>query len=157
MLKARVSICAAAMLILTLVAMPAFAQKAGQVPSQNGVIPVYDSAHEITVQGNIERIVASPRWGAPIGTHVVVATPGGLVDAHLGRFVTKGTSELNLHTGDVVHIVGAMAMIEGKQVLLVRTLTVGSQTLVIRNERGFLVQPGAATSRSKASVKGGAR
>ncbi len=43
MLKARVSICAAAMLILTLVAIPAFAQKAGQIPSQDRVIPVYDS------------------------------------------------------------------------------------------------------------------
>jgi hypothetical protein len=88
---------------------------------------------------------------------MVIATPGGSVGAHLGRFVTKGTSELNLHTGDVVRIVGAMAMIEGKQVLLARTLTVGGQTLVIRNERGFLVLPGTSTSRSKASVKGGAR
>ncbi len=34
------------MLILTLVAMPAFAQKVGQIHSQDRVIPVYDSEHE---------------------------------------------------------------------------------------------------------------
>ncbi len=158
MLKARVSICAAAMLILTLVAMPAFAQKAGQIPSQSGVIPVYDSAHEVTVQGNIENVVTGTTWGGPLGTHLVVATPRGPVDAHLGPFATKGPNALNLHAGEAVQMVGAMAMIEGKEVLLARTLTVGGQTRVIRNERGFLVQPGApGASRSKTSEKGGLR
>jgi len=153
--KSTITAALAATLLLTFVAARTNAQMTHLGSSESQVIPIYDSAHEITLPGNIEKVATQPEWGAPIGTHLVVSIPGGSVDVHLGSFVTKDATALSLRTGEAVVVVGAMATIEGKQVLLARTLTVGGKTRIIRNERGFLVRPGPVTARSKATASGG--
>ncbi|HEV2490224.1 MAG TPA: hypothetical protein VGT03_10480 [Candidatus Acidoferrales bacterium] len=154
--KSSITAWLAAGLLLLLVGAPATAQDAGQVASHASAIPVYDSAHETLVQGNIESVVTRTNWGGSFGMHLVVTTLNGSVDAHLGPFATMGSNALNFHKGDAVQIVGVMATIDGKQVLLARTLMIGGRTLVIRNQHGFLVHPGAPrASTSKTSGEGG--
>jgi hypothetical protein len=158
MQKSTITTWLAAGLLILLVAIPVMAQDAGQDRSRSSAIPVYDSAHEIMVQGNIESVVTRMSWGGPLGTHLVVTTSNGSVDAHLGPFATTGPNALNFHQGDAVQIVGVMASIESKQVLLARTLTIGGRTLVLRNLHGFLVQPSAPrVSSAKISSEGGVR
>lgn len=120
---------------------------AGHTPgraAQNGVmragmIPVYDAAHEVTLQGTIEKVVAKPAARSPIGVHLIVATRSGSVDAHLGLLGMKQANQTGVSPGAAIEMVGAMVQVGGKEILLVRKLTVGSQTMVLRNKRGFPV------------------
>jgi hypothetical protein len=99
----------------------------------------YDKAHEITVNGTIQDIVTKRVLGSPVGMHLIVAGSKGLVDAHLGPYLTKDTQEA-LHTGTPVQIVGAIETLHGKDVLLARQVIFGGRMVTIRGENGFLVR-----------------
>ena len=68
-----------------------------------------------------------------------MAGPQGIVDAHVGPFLNKETTDI-LQSGAPVRIVGAMSPLNGKDYFLVRELTVGGSTVTVRTERGLLVR-----------------
>jgi hypothetical protein len=76
--------------------------------------------------------------GSPAGIHLLVAGPQGVVDAHVGPFLSKETKE-SLQAGMPVRIVGAMSLLEGKNYLLARELTVDGSTLTVRSKHGLLL------------------
>ena len=99
----------------------------------------YDKAHEITLNGTVQEVVSKRIAGSPIGMHLLVTGPQGLVDAHLGPYLTKDTQEA-LHTGEPVQIVGAMEKLHGTSYLLARQLIFGGRLVTVRSERGFLLR-----------------
>jgi hypothetical protein len=120
-----------------------------------GFGPVYDAAHEITFEGTIQEVVAKHAPGTPGGMHLMVAGPRGLVDAHIGPFMTKQTKEA-LQSGVPIRIVGASTAVRGKTIFLARQLTVDGNTVTVRNPRGFLVRAHSNrphVGRSKARTK----
>lgn len=122
------------------------------------LVPAYDAAHEVTLQGTIEKVIAKAAAGSPLGLHVIVATAGGDVDAHLGLFNMKRTKEVGVVPGATVEAVGAIVQVRGKNLLLVRMLTVGGQTIVIRNESGVpAFQMAPRTSSGKIISRGNQR
>jgi len=122
----------------------------------------YDAAREITFNGSIQMVVTKHQLGSPAGMHLVVAGPAGVVDAHVGPFLSKEITEA-LQKGTSVRIVGAMASERGRTYLLARELTVGNRTVVVRGEHGTLVRAllnrahFSNTKTSKVSQNGGAR
>jgi hypothetical protein len=135
------------------------AQPASETHVGHGFGLVYDAAHEITLNGDIQRVVTKHAVGTPVGMHLLVAGPKGLVDAHVGPFLSKEMKEA-LHTGTPVEIVGAMATVHGKSYLLARELSVGGTTVRVRSENGFLRRsPSTPYERSGIEKKstGGAR
>jgi len=145
-------------LLFALVAVPALGRAAQNGPSRTRMIPVYDAAHEVTLQGTVEEVVAKPAVGSPIGVHLIVATPRGSVDAHLGLLGMKQANQAGIFPGAFIEMVGAMVQVSGRELLLVRKLTVGSQTMVLRNKRGFPVfQMAPRTASGKIILKGGQR
>jgi hypothetical protein len=87
--------------------------------------------------------------------HLLVAGPEGIVDTHVGPYLSKQTKEA-LQTGTPVRIVGAKMSLHGKDYFLAREITLGGRTIKVRNERGLLVkgQPAHATrSRENRSTK----
>jgi hypothetical protein len=149
-------------LLLAILAVPLGAQPVSGSHVRQGFGPVYDAAHEITLNGNIEQVITKRMVGSPAGMHLMVAGPKGLVDAHVGPFLSKEIKEA-LHTGTPVEIVGAMTLEHGKKFLLAREVNVGGSTFTVRNKRGLLVRVHAARTRptkiaKKASaLNGGAR
>jgi hypothetical protein len=148
-------------LLFALVALPLGAQPASQSRPGRGFGPVYDAAHETTLNGTIQEVVTKHVLGSPAGMHLLVAGPEGVVDAHVGSFLTKDTREA-LHMGLPIQIVGAMEQLHGKQYLLARQLIFGGRTVAVRNEHGFLVHNVAKRTRatvrvSQHEVNGGAR
>jgi len=148
-------------LIFAIVAVPLGAQAASETHS--GIGPVYDAAHEITVNGTIQTVITKHTKGSPAGMHLMVIGSEGVVDAHVGPFLSKATKEA-LQEGAPVRIVGAMTLQHGKSYLMARELTVGNRTLMVRSERGMLVpMPTARRARSGGETKspveanGGAR
>jgi hypothetical protein len=126
-------------LLFATMAVPLGAQPASESRPGLGFGPVYDAAHEITVNGTIQKIVTRHVVGSPAGMHLLVARPEGVVDAHVGPFLSKETKKA-LQTGTPVRIVGATSSLNGKDYFLVRELTVGGSTVTVRSEHGLLVR-----------------
>jgi len=114
------------------------AQTAASSGVARGLAPAYDAAHEVTVEGTIQQLVTQHTVGSPAGWHVVIAGPQGLVNAHLGPFLSQQTKS-TLTNGAPVQIVGAMLQLNGKDFLLARQLTVGGRTVILRSVHGLLV------------------
>ena len=148
-----------AALLFAILAVPLVAQPASETRVGHGFGVVYDAAHEITLNGDIQRVVTKRAVGVPVGMHLLVAGPKGLVDAHVGPFLSKEMKDA-LHTGTPVEIVGAMATVHGKSYLLARELSVGGTTITLRSEHGILRRSTAAPhehSNIEKNSTGGAR
>ncbi len=129
----------AGLLLLAILAVPLGAQLAPETRATRAVGPVYDAAHEITLNGTIQEVVTKRVAGSPVGMHLLVAGPEGVVDAHVGPYLTKDTQEA-LHAGLPLQIVGAVEQLHGKSILLARQLIFAGRTVTVRNENGFLVR-----------------
>jgi len=128
-------------MLLAILALPLGAQVASESYIGRGFAPAYDVAHETTLVGTIQEVVTEHVAG-PAGMHLLVASLQGVVDVHVGPFLSLQTREA-LHTGVRVQIVGATVQLEDKEYLLARELGAGAHTVTIRNRRGFLVYPHA--------------
>src|ERR1700691_5191074 len=80
-------------LLLATLAVPLGAQPASTTPVAKGFGPVYDAAHEITLDGTIQNVISKHVTGSPAGMHLLVAGQHGVVDAHVGLFLSKETKE----------------------------------------------------------------
>jgi len=150
-------------LLFATVAVPLGAHAASVSRPGRGGGPVYDAAHEITVEGTIQEVVTKHTVGTPPGMHLMVAGPQGLVDVHLGPFMSKQTKEA-LQAGMPVRIVGATTSLHGKTYLLARQITFGESTVTVRSPRGIIMPPHSdnathhrPTKTSQPETNGGAR
>lgn len=115
------------------------------------VIPFsYDVAKEATVSGTVSCVLLKASPGMVAGSHLLLATPSGLVDASLGRFGLRG--KVSIAAGQQIEATGVMRTIKDRSLFLVRTIKVGSEVYTIRNEHGFPVSPQA---RERATQKKG--
>ena len=71
---------------------------------------------------------------------MMVNGPQGIVDAHLGPFLTNEAKDA-LHAGTPVQIIGAPMQLHDKEYFLAREMNIGGRTVVIRSARGFFVSP----------------
>ena len=134
------------------IAVPMRAQTAAQTTARPTAVPAprYEASKEITLQGNVLDVVTKPPAGKLIGTHVIVATSSGDVDAHLGSYAMKGANAFTLTTGERVQLVGVMTTSGANRVFLVRTIQSGSHVYKIRNEHGALLHPAKSTQGGRA-------
>jgi hypothetical protein len=146
-----------------IIIVPLGAHAASVTHPGHGFGPAYDATHEITLEGTIQQVVTKHTLGSPVGMHLMVSGPNGLVDAHVGAFLSKETKAA-LVAGMPVKIVGAKAMLHGKSYLLARELTVGENTVTIRSAHGLIIprhtdRPRAPRTRkpSQTESKEGAR
>lgn len=149
---ARAAVCLNALLLAALI-IPAGAQEPKSAVGR-GFGPAYDVAHETTLTGTIEDVVTKPAAGGVGGLHLMVTGPQGVVDAHLGAFLSKETKD-SLRAGMPVQIVGAPMQLHDKEYFLARELNIDGHTIVIRSERGFLVVPRAGNAVKRTKVAKG--
>jgi len=110
----------------------------------------YDVTQEVTLNGTVSSVLAKPAPGMIWGSHLLLATPFGPVDASLGRFGLLGKDAVSVAAGQQIEVTGVMKTIKDKQVFLARTVKAGGQVYTIRNEHGVPVPP---QSRERASRK----
>lgn len=140
-------------LLFAILAVPLGAQTAPESRAGRGFGPAYDAAHETILHGTIREVVTKHETGSPAGMHLLVAGPQGVVDTHVGPYLSKETREA-LRAGAPVQIVGAAVSLNGKEYFLARQLTVGTRTVTVRSPHGFLVREHAPrVARSKAESK----
>jgi hypothetical protein len=99
----------------------------------------YNLANEIKIQGTIEKIDTTGTI-VPMGTHILIQTPQGVIDAQLGFGAAAKPSRLGIAEGQSVTVVGMMESIGNGQVLLARLLTTSDHIFVLRNEHGIPVR-----------------
>ncbi|HEX5424513.1 MAG TPA: hypothetical protein VFW94_13270 [Candidatus Acidoferrales bacterium] len=130
----------ASVLILTASAVGRLAaQTAPSRATRNTMVPAYDMSKEVKVQGVIEKINGFGSSG-PIGTHILIHTASGVVDAHLGFGSAASSKNLGISVGQNVTVVGMMETIGDSSVLMARILTTPSRVIVLRNEHGIPVR-----------------
>jgi hypothetical protein len=103
------------------------------------LVPVYDVTKEIEVRGTIRKIDAFGVSGQA-GTHILVETARGVIDAHLGFGAESNPTYLHIAPGQSVTVIGMMQSAGAKKVLVARILTTSSRIFVLRNEHGIPVR-----------------
>ncbi len=111
----------------------------------------YNVTEEVTLAGTVSSVLIKAGPGMIVGSHLLLATPSGPVDASLGRFGLRGYGAVSVAAGQQIEATGVMKTIKDKAVFLVRTVKVGGEVYAVRNKHGVLLSPQA---RERASQKG---
>lgn len=117
--------------------------------------PFYDTREEITMTGTVSSVLTRAAAGMAPGSHLMLATASGKVDASLGRWGMVGKGALSVSVGQSVEVTGVMKVLKNSPVLVVRTVRVGNQTFVIRNEHG-ISEPPQSRANHNGAQQGGA-
>jgi hypothetical protein len=123
-------------LLLAISAVPLVAQPATQHAS-----PYYDVRQEVTMSGTVTSVLSKATPGMLMGSHLMLTTETGAVDASLGRWGLQGKGALSVGAGQSVEVTGVMKTIRNQQVFVARTVKVGARTYAMRNEHGIPVSP----------------
>jgi hypothetical protein len=111
--------------------------------------PKYDVGNEVKLKGIIEDIREIP--GHFEGTLLVVKTDTGTVLVHVAPASFLKEIDASFSKGDQVEVVGAKAPNAVEEEILAREITVGTNTVTLRDNRGIPVW--AAWNPAKASGK----
>jgi hypothetical protein len=130
-------VCVLVLLSLLSLLAPVLAQTAERVPGPFS----YDASKEVTLSATVLSVLTKPSPGMIMGSHLLVATPSGTVDASLGRFGLLGKGALSVTAGQQLEVTGVMTTVKDEQVFLARTVKVGGEVYTIRNEHGVPVPP----------------
>jgi hypothetical protein len=117
-------------LALVLIAGDAVAQgrmRGGQGPAN------YSVAAEVTVKGTVEEL----KPGAQQGMHVMLKTSDATLELALGPSWYQTQKKYELAKGDQIDVIGAKSKVSGRDVLLVREIKKGSDTMTFRDAKGF--------------------
>ena len=104
--------------------------RAASLPSQ------YQVGREVSLVGTISSVVENSKTG-PLGTHVMVQSPSGLVDVHVGSARYLEMNKLNLKSGDSVRIVGENFTVGADTVFFARIVQDGTAAVAVRSPKGM--------------------
>jgi hypothetical protein len=135
-------------LLLATLAVPVFAQSADDSRMS------YDITQEVTISGTVSGVLTRPAPGIVWGSHLLLTTLSGTVDASLGRWAFAGKAALSVSVGQQVEVTGITKTLNGKPVFLARTVKAGGKVYTMRNEHGIPVSPQA---RVRAAERGESR
>ena len=134
--SARLFLVFGAMFVL-FCSMPAEAQSSNSASAENSSgLEAYDVTREVKIQGTIQQIDNSGER-APLGTHLLIATAQGVIDAHLGALNAASRKILNLSAGQAVELTGMIETENGNSVMLARLMTTPTHVVILRNENGI--------------------
>jgi hypothetical protein len=142
-------------LALCLFATPTHAQTAEGTTS-SVVPPKYDITQEVTLIGTVSSVVknTAPEMQMLGGSHLIVETTSGKIDASLGGYAMKAVGALSVSPGQQVQVTGVMKTIRDQQVFVTRLVQVNGQIYKIRNEHGFVLAPEPRKGVTKPEAKG---
>lgn len=114
-------------------------QTVPSAPTANTMVPAYDLTKEVKIQGTIQKIDGFGTNG-PIGTHILLETSNGVLDAHLGFGAASSPKYLGIAIGQNVTVTGMMETVGDTSILMARILTTPNHVFVLRNEHGIPVR-----------------
>jgi len=103
----------------------------------------YDISKEVTLSGTVASVLRTPAPGTYFGSHLVLDTVNGKVNASLGRWGLEGKGALSVTPGQQVEVTGIMKTVGDKEVFLAREVKVNGKVYILRNEHGIEMSPQA--------------
>jgi len=103
--------------------------------------PYYDITREVTLTGTVSSVLNAPSAGKIAGSHLLLQTASGEIDASLGRWGLQGKGALSVAVGDQIEVTGTMKTLREKPVFVVRTVKAGGQIYMIRTQYGIAISP----------------
>lgn len=110
----------------------------GQSASKTG--PKYDAANEVKIRGVVEEIREVP--GPFEGTQLLVKTDSKTVLVHVAPSGFLKEMDTTFNKGDEVEVVGAKAPNAPEEEILAREITIGNNTLTLRDDKGIPIWVG---------------
>jgi hypothetical protein len=101
----------------------------------------YDVTKEVTLSGTVSSVLRKPAPGMVWGSHLMVETSFGRLDASLGRFGLEGKGALSVTPGQRIELTGVMRMVRDKEVFVVRSVKADGKIFTMRNEHGLDMSP----------------
>jgi len=142
-------------LLFAILAVPLSAQPAHSgAQTKTEPHPFYNIAQEVTLSGPVSAVYQRPVVGMIAGSHVMLLTGSGRVDASLGKWGLHGKGAPTIANGEQVTVRGVMKTIRNKEVFFVRIMEVGGHTYNIRNQHGVPVSPQSRERAEKTAQKG---
>jgi hypothetical protein len=129
----------------------------GDATTESAVPPRYDITKEVTLSGSVSRVLKTTTSEINMlgGSHIIVATNSGEIDAAMGPFATEGDDAINVTPGQRIQVTGVMKTIRDQQVFVTRLVLANGRVYTIRNEHGFPVTSGPRSGVAKSAAKGG--
>jgi hypothetical protein len=93
----------------------------------------YRVTAEITVNGTVDDLIPGPRQGV----HVMLKTSDATHELALGPSWYQAEKQYKLAKGDRIEVTGAKGEVDGRDVLLVREIKKGPETMTFRDTKGF--------------------
>jgi hypothetical protein len=97
----------------------------------------YDINQEVKLNGTVTTVVTKPTAGMLSGSHLILGTASGSVDAQLGRLRLTGKDAVSVSPGQHVQVTGVIKTIHNQAVLLTRLIEVNGRVYELRNEHGI--------------------
>lgn len=143
-------------LTLCLSGLPLQAQT-GEVATKPAPHPWYDITKEVTLIGTVSSVVKSPTREMNMlgGSHLIVESNSGMLDASLGALAMKGKGALSVVAGERVQLTGVLKTVGDKQVLITRLVLANGHVTQTRNEHGFALAPASGKGSTSSEATGG--
>jgi hypothetical protein len=135
---------------LAIAAVPLLAVPSAAQTVRTEAHPYYDVHQEVTLRGMVSSVVTKASPGMVVGSHLLLQTESGAVDASLGRWGLRGKGALAVSAGQMVEVTGVKKTLLNREVFVVRSVKSGGAVYTVRNEHGIAVSP---QSRQRASQK----
>jgi len=103
---------------------------------------LYNPNDEMTASGTVQEVQEfdCPVSEQELGTHLLLkASDGGLLQIHLAPSRIVRGQKIKFSAGDQITVVGARFRLEGKNGIIAREVTRGSETIIFRNNEGKLL------------------
>ena len=141
-----------ALLITLAFCISANAQQTRQPDPQR--LHAYDMNRESFLLGTVVKFESASST-PPIGAHVLLQTPSGQVDVHLGNARVLQAGHLELNPGDNVRIVGEQLALGDGTYFAARIVQKGAQAVAVRNAKGYILTPASTlTPDQKEALRG---
>jgi hypothetical protein len=114
--------------------------------------PYYNVTEETTINGTVSSVLTKAAPRMVLGSHLLLQTATGQIDASLGPWGLAGKDALVVSAGKSVEVTGVMKTLKQHEVFVVRTVKVDGEVYPVRNEHGVPISPQA---RQRASQNGG--
>jgi len=120
-------------------------------------LPKYDVSQEVTLTATVSGVISktTPEMKMLAGSHLILETASGKIDASLGVFPVTGEGAPSVSAGQRVQVTGVMKTVRNQRVLVTRLVLINGRTYKMRNEHGFLLMPAERKGTANAETKGG--
>lgn len=115
----------------------------------------YSLKRETTLVGTVQAYTQTSQT-PPLGAHLVLQTPIGVIDVHLGDPKFLAANHFSVQPGDTLRVVGETVAYGTGTQFIARIVQKGAQALTVRSVRGIPLSYAAPRTDANSKPQGGA-